>query len=163
MKLTSKQRSFVDHYVTCRNGAESARRAGYGIQSARVTASRLLTKANIKAALAVKEMELNKIVQIDKKRVVNELIRGIELARLQANAGTVISGWMRVAGILGLDKPESGESYVHNADLDVLSEKLKGMSLEELQMVAQGDFRVQADLRFTHGFTHGSLKKTKGL
>ena len=53
MNLTPKQSAFVDEYIVCRNGAEAARHAGYGVVSARVTASRLLTKANIKAALAV--------------------------------------------------------------------------------------------------------------
>lgn len=141
---TARQRRFVDEYLTCRNGAEAARRAGYAERSARITACRLLTKANIKAALAVKEQELNKLAQIDKIRVVNELVRGVEIARSHANAGVVISGWVHIARMLGLDKPESSDSYGHCADWEVWSEKLKGMSLEELQMVAQGDFLTQA-------------------
>ena len=64
MNLTPKQAAFIDEYIICRNGAEAARRAGYGVLSARVTASRLLTKANIKAALAIKEAELARKVEI---------------------------------------------------------------------------------------------------
>lgn len=52
-KLTQKERRFVDAFLgSCNgNGSEAAIAAGYAPGSARVTASRLLTKANIKAAV----------------------------------------------------------------------------------------------------------------
>jgi len=49
--LTDKQQAFVQHYLDCLNGAEAARRAGYGAAGARVEAHRLLTKPNIRAAI----------------------------------------------------------------------------------------------------------------
>lgn len=45
--LTKKQRVFIEEYLQCWNATEAARRAGYAERSARVTASRLLTKDNI--------------------------------------------------------------------------------------------------------------------
>jgi len=41
MTLTARQQCFVEHYVTCRVGAQAARRDGYAVPSARITASRL--------------------------------------------------------------------------------------------------------------------------
>lgn len=50
-ELTDKQQAFVDHYVACLNGAKAARLAGYAESGARVEAHRLLTNANIRAAI----------------------------------------------------------------------------------------------------------------
>ncbi len=47
----TKEERFVLEYQQDGNGAAAAVRAGYAPKSAKVTASRLLTKANVKAAL----------------------------------------------------------------------------------------------------------------
>lgn len=47
MALTAQQERFIEEYIKCRKGAEAARRAGYAVDSARVTASKLLSNANI--------------------------------------------------------------------------------------------------------------------
>lgn len=49
--FTDRQLAFIDHYLQTLNGAESARRAGYGEAGARVEAHRLLTNANIRAEI----------------------------------------------------------------------------------------------------------------
>jgi phage terminase small subunit len=49
--FTRKQRVFIDEYVTCWNGAEAARRAGYSTRSAREIAVRLLADDSIKAEI----------------------------------------------------------------------------------------------------------------
>ncbi len=49
--LTPKERLFVAEFLVDRNGAAAARRAGYAAKSARVTAARLLAKANVRAAI----------------------------------------------------------------------------------------------------------------
>src|SRR5690625_3099536 len=46
-KLTAKQQKFIDNYIQSGNGSEAAIQAGYAPKSARVTATRLLTKDNI--------------------------------------------------------------------------------------------------------------------
>jgi phage terminase small subunit len=55
--LTDKQRLFVEHYLSCLNGAEAARRAGYAASGARQEAYRLLTNADIRAELNVRMAE----------------------------------------------------------------------------------------------------------
>src|SRR5688572_3294631 len=52
--LTDKRQAFVEHYVACLNGAEAARRAGFAASGARQEAHRLLTNADIRAAIDVK-------------------------------------------------------------------------------------------------------------
>lgn len=52
-KLTERERRFVEAFVgeAAGNGAKAACLAGYAKGSAKVTASKLLTKANVRAAL----------------------------------------------------------------------------------------------------------------
>lgn len=49
--LPSKQRVFVEEYLSCWNAAEAARRAGYSKKSARSIGQELLTKPDIAAAI----------------------------------------------------------------------------------------------------------------
>lgn len=51
MALTYKQQLFIEHYLTCLNAAEAARRAGYSTKSARVIGCENLTKPDIKAEI----------------------------------------------------------------------------------------------------------------
>jgi hypothetical protein len=52
LPLTPREQQFVAEFLVDRNGAAAARRAGYATRSAKVTAARLLTKANIRMAIA---------------------------------------------------------------------------------------------------------------
>lgn len=52
MALTPKEQAFVELYRKDRNGTKAAIGAGYSEASAKTIASRLLTKANVKAAIA---------------------------------------------------------------------------------------------------------------
>lgn len=49
--LPPKQRLFVEEYLACLNAAEAARRAGYSVKTARSQGQRLLTYADIAAAI----------------------------------------------------------------------------------------------------------------
>ena len=137
MKLTSKQRAFVDEYIVCRSGAEAARRAGYGVLSARVTASRLLTNANIKAVLAIKEAELARKVDISKVTIVNEVLASITMAKTKLDASTMIRGWVEIAKMLDMYKREA-TIVAPKAEDSVLRAKYEAMSDEDLIAIAEG-------------------------
>ena len=140
MNVTPKQSAFIDEYIVCRNGAEAARRAGYGVVSARVTASRLLTKANIKAALAIKEAVLARKVNINKVTIVNEVLASITMAKTKHDASTMIRGWVEIAKMLDLYKPEA-TIVAPNAENSVLRAKYEAMSDAELIEIAEGRVR----------------------
>lgn len=57
-KLNNRQRAFVEHYLRCWNASESARLAGYSVNSARSQGVRLLTDANIQAEITRRLAEL---------------------------------------------------------------------------------------------------------
>lgn len=50
--LTGKQKLFIEHYLDCLNATEAARRTGYAESGIRVQAHRLLTNANVAAAIS---------------------------------------------------------------------------------------------------------------
>jgi phage terminase small subunit len=57
-KLTAKQQAFVEHYLTCWNGSESARRAGYSAHTASEQAARLLADVRVQEAITQRLAEL---------------------------------------------------------------------------------------------------------
>ena len=67
MKLTEKQRRFVDYYVEMGNASEAARRAGYAEKAAYRTGSENLRKPQVKAAIdaRLKELEDKRIAKAD--------------------------------------------------------------------------------------------------
>ena len=50
--MNPKQLRFVDEYMKDRNGTQAAIRAGYSLKSAKVTACRVLTNANVKVEIS---------------------------------------------------------------------------------------------------------------
>lgn len=58
MALSTKQRAFVEHYLTLWNGYKAAKAAGYSETSARHQASRMLSNDNIRAAIQERLAEL---------------------------------------------------------------------------------------------------------
>ncbi len=137
IKLTPKQRVFVDQYVLCRSGAEAARRAGYSEKTAHQIAYENLRKPEVIAYLTVREAELARITAIDRNRVVKELLGGIDMAKQNMNGGQIISGWVHVARLLGLDKPET-KPAVANASSKDLEARMALLSDAELTEIAAG-------------------------
>lgn len=72
-KLTAKQERFVEEYLIDLNATQAAIRAGYSQKTARVTASKLLTKANIQAAIAERQKEIRKRNDVTIDRLIQEL------------------------------------------------------------------------------------------
>ncbi len=75
IKLHPMQWRFVQEYIKDLNATQSAIRAGYARGSAKVTGSRLLSKANVQAALAQEQRKAAERVHVDQDRVLREYIR----------------------------------------------------------------------------------------
>jgi len=73
--MTAKQRRFVDEYCVDWNGARAAVRAGYAASGARVEACRLLTNANVRAAISARTAEISHRCDVSAERVLLELRR----------------------------------------------------------------------------------------
>lgn len=138
--LTPRQQKFVEAYALDRNAARAARSAGYSPNGAKVTACRLLTNPNLQAALATKEAELATRLEIDRQAVVGGILQSVSAAMGQGNPGQAIRGWVEVARILGLDKPETARRVLSAEDAR-LRAKIEALSDEELMAIASGEVR----------------------
>ena len=74
-KLTPRQIAFVDEYLVDLNATQALIRAGYSPKAANVCASQLLAKPNIAAAVAVKQAERARRVEISGDAVLRELAK----------------------------------------------------------------------------------------
>lgn len=79
MKLTEKQRRFVDYYVETGNASEAARRAGYSEKTAGWIGQENLQKTTIKAAVdaRLRELEGKRIAKADEVlQFLTSILRG---------------------------------------------------------------------------------------
>jgi phage terminase small subunit len=78
--MTPKQARFIEEYLIDLNATQAAIRAGYAERSANVTASKLLTKANIQSAIQKAQAARSERTQI----TVDKVLDDIELIKLNA-------------------------------------------------------------------------------
>ena len=135
MPLSGRRTKFVDEYCLNPNGSAAARAAGYSVVGARVTAHRLLTDANVNAAIEAKKLALAKQYEINRHGVVRELLAAVDIARDKLDPGNMIRAWCEIAKILGIYSPETEKVAVY-AENEVLRAKYEAMSDEELMMIA---------------------------
>lgn len=102
--LTPKQQRFVEEYVIDLNGKQAAIRAGYGVASAEVTASRLLSNLKVSAAVAEQQQKISERLQITVDDLIAELDEAREKALLAETPQTsaAIAATMGKAKLLGL-------------------------------------------------------------
>lgn len=74
MALTPKQRRFVDEYLKDLNATQAAIKAGYASRTANRTGSRLLSNADIQAAIQEAQAARSQRTQIDADYVLNRLV-----------------------------------------------------------------------------------------
>jgi len=91
--LTARERAFVEQYLLTPNGAKAAKAAGYSAKSAKVTASRLLAKANVAGAIGRAQARRAEHLSITHDHVLQELeelaFSDISHYRIDPVAGTV--------------------------------------------------------------------------
>lgn len=139
MGLTVRQARFVEEYAARGNGAAAAVAAGYAAgPSARVTASRLLTKANVKKALEAHTRGISRRLGITRDRVLAELQNAIETARTQGEPMTEIAGWREIAKLLGYYREIAVRKLTVSAEGQRFKAELETMSDEDLLAVIEG-------------------------
>jgi|SRR5690606_8728719 len=131
--LTPKQARFAEEYVLDHNGAAAAVRAGYSARSAKQIANELLTKPDLQAAVQAQEARMAGQLEVDRKRVVSELLKAVEMAREKADPMAMISAWRTIATVCGYFAPERLSVGVQLADAETAGlRRLEAMSDEEL-------------------------------
>lgn len=136
-KLSIKQLKFVDAYALSGNASDAARQAGYSSGSAKVTASRLLTKTNVSEALSVRQAEYAAELQITKDDVIAGLLAAIGIARKQQNPSAMIQGCTALGKMLGFFSTEVGRVEV-GVDASAMKARMAAASDGDLLAIARG-------------------------
>ena len=100
--MNPKQRRFCEEYVVDSNGTQAAIRAGYAANSAVVTASRLLTKANVRERVDQLFAEQRERVEISIDSLTELLLDDRKLAHDNKQAGAAVSATEKLAKLHGL-------------------------------------------------------------
>jgi len=135
--MTPKQARFIAEYAVDGNGAGAAVRAGYAPGSAKVTACRLLTQANVREALQASQQATARRLELDRQRVLDGILEAIELARVRADCHAQIRGWAEIAKLMGYYAPETRRVDL-SAEGRGRMARLEGMKDEELLALAVG-------------------------
>jgi phage terminase small subunit len=133
--LTSRQQRFVELYALDRCGTQAAIGAGYTGRpaAAAVTASRLLRKPNVQAALQAQEARIAADLEVTRQRVLDGLLEAVEMARERADPAAMISAWREVGRLCGYYAPDRVQVGVQLGDAEAAElRRLEAMSDEEL-------------------------------
>lgn len=142
--LSPRQNRFVQSYCGHLNASRAAREAGYSSSSGAdsVTACRLLGNNRVKKAVEALQQAHAREMELTRQDVIQAILGAIQTATEQGVPSVMIRGWVEIAKITGLDKPESVAAR-HDVPLSPgaqrLQEKLAAMTTEELkELVATG-------------------------
>ena len=130
LKLNVRQKAFCEFYVASGNATESAIKAGYREQTARVTASKILTKANIQEY--VKELQ----EKAKTSRIMTAIERREFLTELIKNRNEKAADRLKALDILNKMDGEYMEKIQMTGEIK--TNPFKELTLEELKRIANG-------------------------
>jgi hypothetical protein len=135
--LSAKRQIFVDEYCIDRNASRAARAAGYSAVSAKVTASRLLTDANVRAAVTVREIDAERTLDVTRERVVRALQGAFELARQQGDPMAMIAACREIARMCGYYVPDQ-KQWAPTPDAGACITRIQALSDSQLAELVTG-------------------------
>ena len=129
--ITEKQEAFVEGKLRGLSDVEAKVQAGLSATAATQNV------AAVRAQLEAARRWLTSTTQITRLDVIEGVIDGIEMARMQGDAGNVIKGWTEVAKILGHYAPEVKKIEL-TMEQGRMRSKLEALSDDELFRISQG-------------------------
>ena len=131
-KVTEQQAAYVDGILTGKSKNAAALAAGYPTPQCPDASE------TVKREIALAREKLTDITQIKRVDVIDGIMDGIALARMQGDSGNVIKGWSEVAKILGHYAPEVKTVNVNLSQQRLMS-KYEALSDEELTAIMSGE------------------------
>lgn len=147
--LSPRQTRFVQAYCGHLNASRAAREAGYSAaRGADAVAGHRLLR-NVKTRRAIEALQRTKAaeLELDRNAIIYAILEAIQTAQEQGAPATMIRGWVEIAKIAGLDKPETPEER-RNEPLSPGAERIKArfeaMSTNELLEVLARNEKLDA-------------------
>jgi len=130
--LSAKQARFVAEYLVDGNGAAAAVRAGYAPGSAKVAASRMLTKDNpVRRAIQARQDADSVRLGVSRDQVIAQFLAAYEMAKLNSIPSVMVSATVALSKLLGLYMPERLDVAVSAAGQGAMK-RLEAMTDAEL-------------------------------
>lgn len=131
--MTTRQENFIDEFILkSGNGAAAARASGYSENGAKVTASKLLSREDVRRSIDDRLDELKSAKVADEKELLEFLtstMRGElsddvvipsgKVIRIQVNSSTRLKACESLCRIFGMFKQREDDSSMTGADLFV--------------------------------------------
>ena len=141
--LNDQQRVFVDAIMAGRNGSTAARMAGYS--NPEVQHHALLQRPTIVQALRFLHKKHEKVSDMSRKKVMDGFLEAIEMAKIQADSGVMISGWREIGRMCGYYAPEVKKIEVNVTGKRVI-DKMETLRDEDLlQMIEESTNIIEAE------------------
>ena len=133
--LTEKQEALVEGILDGKSKCEAALAAGYAHASSGPTVSR---NEVVQAALADRREELSSSTQITRVGVLNGILDAIEMARLNGEPLTMLTGYRDISKMMGYNAPEVKKLEVTTSQ-GRLRHKMQSLSDEDLLRLSEGE------------------------
>ncbi len=106
--MNDKQRRFAEEYLIDSNATQAAIRAGYSAHTAKSQGQRLLTKADVAAAIQTAQVELRERTKVTVESISSQLRDAYDMAESNSRAGAMVQASMGLAKLHGylVDKVE---------------------------------------------------------
>ncbi len=131
--LTEKQRAFVKFWAQGESISSASVRAGYGDDAA--YAYRMVRMPNILKLYNEEKAAYEEAAQMTRKKVMDGLLEGIEMAKMVSDPSSVIRGWREVGLLCGYYEPV--KVRLSTAAGDALIDRMERMSDAELLRAIQ--------------------------
>ncbi len=133
--LTQQQKLFVEHWAKGDSKGSAALKAGYNDES---PGYRLCRQPNVLAAYREEKKKYEAAADMDRKQVMEGLKEGIDMARMQSDPATMITGWKTIGQMCGYFAPVETRLKI-DVTGNVTMSRLSALSdAELLELIEQG-------------------------
>lgn len=140
--LTEKAKLFVKFWAQGESITSASARAGYG--DGATYAYRLVHYPQVKALYAAEKRAYEEAAQMTRKKVMDGLLDGIEMAKLAGEPASVITGWKTIGQMCGYFEPRKVSVDVNVSGNVTMQQMSKMSDADLLRVIQQG---VQNDLQ----------------
>lgn len=134
--LTEKQRLFVKHWAAGETITTASARAGYN--DGATYAYRMVKMPNILKLYNEEKRKYEEASQMTRKKVMDGLLEGIEMAKLMSEPASVITGWKTVGQMCGYFEPVKRKLDINLTGTFAMKQLSSLPDAELLRMIQQG-------------------------
>lgn len=141
--LTDQQRLFVEQIIKGKGPKVAARIAGYANPD--IQGYAIVKSHKVSEAIKYLHKKHEKAADMSRKKVMDGMLEAIEMAKLQADPGNMISGWREIGRMCGYYAPE-----VKKIDINITAkrviDKMETLSDEDLvKMIEDSSNVIEAE------------------